>query len=309
MERQAHNSLKCVCHFPVTYNDLIARHRETHNKLVETHRLLMDTFANITGNSNINNLKRPRTDDLGSEASLEHPNTHPILALRATTSLETYSRSDYPKITYWTKQEWNAIQADTEKKAKGTPIVAGTRGATRSSKGENVMMLFLQNKDGTPVSGTDAAYIRDFARSIWRGFYLRGMAPETWGSVALDVKNDYIFEMEKKWEVLRYCENHWKANNLATLTYSQWYHPFDRKMKRAKGVIRSGERTSKKRRMSTEESDDMSSPHPDAHVARARSESPFEDEDIGEPSVPQVEDPGPSQVISRPRARRVANPL
>ena len=321
MERQAHNSLKCVCPFPITYNDLIARHRETHNKLVVAHGLLMTTFANI--NSGINNSKRPRTDNSDLEVGAS-PEPQSTLPLEMTTSpAKTYSRSEYPKITYWTRQEWNDAP---ENKKKTSPIVAGARGGERSLKGENVMMLFLQNKDGTPVNGIEAAYIRDFTRAIWRGLYLRGMAPETWGDASLDVKNDYIFEMEKKWEVLRYCENNWKANTIATLIYSQWYHVFDSKMRKRFGtshvprVIRSGdansdaERTSKKRRISTEdfEPDDVSTP-PEAHVASLRArETPlaFEDEDIGKPSVPRVEDPGPSQVIaSRPRARRVANPL
>ena len=36
--------------------------------------------------------------------------------------------------------------------------------------------------------------------------------------------------MEKKWPVLRYCENHWKVCALATSIYSQWYQGYRKKM-------------------------------------------------------------------------------
>jgi len=84
------------------------------------------------------------------------------------------------------------------------------------AKGENVMTLYMENEKGEPVSGTRASYMRDFARSLWQGFYSRGEAPRKWGDVSKDVQDEYCREMETKWEELRYCENHWKANYIAT---------------------------------------------------------------------------------------------
>src|SRR6266576_4369166 len=37
--------------------------------------------------------------------------------------------------------------------------------------------------------------------------------------------------MESKYHVLHLCNNHWKANTLATAIYSQWYWTYNRKMK------------------------------------------------------------------------------
>jgi hypothetical protein len=37
--------------------------------------------------------------------------------------------------------------------------------------------------------------------------------------------------MESEYPILRLCNNHWKANAVATAIYSQWYRTYDKKMK------------------------------------------------------------------------------
>jgi hypothetical protein len=91
------------------------------------------------------------------------------------------------------------------------------------------MMLYVENADGTVINGALASEIRDLARSIWRGFYLRGIAPEKWGDASKDIRGEYYSQMEGEFEVLRYCDNHWKAHAVATTIYSQWYHVFHKK--------------------------------------------------------------------------------
>jgi hypothetical protein len=58
---------------------------------------------------------------------------------------------------------------------------------------------------------------------------VRGVAPEKWGDASKDLRDEYCHEMESKFGVLRYCDNHWKAHTLATSIYSQWYRSFDKK--------------------------------------------------------------------------------
>jgi hypothetical protein len=85
-------------------------------------------------------------------------------------------------------------------------------------------MAYIEQDDSTPVSSNTAAQIRHFARSIWIGFRTRGQAPKTWGEAPRELRDDYIREMETHWDVLRYCENHWKADAIATAVYSPWYN-------------------------------------------------------------------------------------
>lgn len=236
---------------------------------------------------------RRHTNDRESDTSSALPTQ--AVAARESGHFVAYSRSKYPMIKYWTRQEWKEV----ESQQKGSSEVAGSRGGGRSSKGENVMTLYVETEKGESVSGTTAAYIRDFARSIWRGFYERGVAPKTWGQVSKDVQDEYIREMEGKWEELRYCEHHWKANHIATNNYSQWFLSFDKKKKGLQDNEESSDDskpTGKKRRITVE---DASSPPP-------KSPEPTLIRDI--PSEGEEQGPNPA-TISRPRARPLRNPL
>ena len=179
-----------------------------HRSLLKSHNELVVTFSN--------NNKRPHIDDQGHVPSPS--NMLPLQALAtANEGATSFTRSDLPQIQFWFRQEWRVV----ENMKKDSSEVAGPHGGTRLAQGENVNMQFLEDADGTLVNGTLAHDIRSFAKSIWRGFYDRGMAPKTWGSMSRAVEDEYIREMETRWPLLRYCDNHLKVNHLATQTYSQ----------------------------------------------------------------------------------------
>ena len=136
--------------------------------------------------------------------------------------LPLLSQHDYPHVKYWEKKVWRTF-AGARKDTSELQIKSSSRGGTRSSKGENVMMLYIEDANGVPVDGNIAGDIREFARSIWRSLYERGMAPTTWGNARMEVHEEYFREMETEYPVLRLCSHHWKANAIATAIYSQWY--------------------------------------------------------------------------------------
>lgn len=144
--------------------------------------------------------------------------------------LPSLSQHDYPLVRYWERKVWKSF-ASTRKDTSEVQTKSGSRGGTRSSKGENVMMLYIEDADGKSIDGNIAGGMRDFARSIWRSLYERGIAPETWGQATKEVREEYCREMESEYHVLRLCDNHWKANALATAIYSQWYRTYDKKTK------------------------------------------------------------------------------
>jgi len=155
---------------------------------------------------------------------------------------------------------------------------------------ENVMMLYVEDANGISVRGFVASQIRKLAWSIWVGFYERGMAPKSWGYASKVVKDEYIREMEKKWPVLRYCENNWKSDAITTTFYPPWYRGYSSKEEPKDDRRSCDGPTAKKRRTTTEEPNDTSSPPPEM--------TPFED--ITEPGV----EPGPSHsATSRLRER------
>lgn len=42
-------------------------------------------------------------------------------------------------------------------------------------------------------------------------------------------REEYYREMDQGFDVLRYCDNHWKPHTIATSGCSQWYHDHDKK--------------------------------------------------------------------------------
>jgi hypothetical protein len=85
-------------------------------------------------------------------------------------------RSDYPGIKYWTRAEWAS-----QREVDDIETPPGPRRGLWCAKGENMMMQYIESPDGMLVSGAVASNIREYARSIWRGFYDQGFAPPTWG--------------------------------------------------------------------------------------------------------------------------------
>ena len=123
--------------------------------------------------------------------------------------LPPLSRSDFPLVKFWTREEWNAY--NTARKDSTSAEVDNSRGAPTD---------YIEEVDGTPFSSATIAKIRHLARSIWIGAFQRGKAPKTWGNASKELRDEYFYEMESHWGILCYCQNHWKANTLATLAYS-----------------------------------------------------------------------------------------
>ncbi|KAF8835576.1 hypothetical protein BDN67DRAFT_975145 [Paxillus ammoniavirescens] len=49
------------------------------------------------------------------------------------------------------------------------------------------------------------------------------MAPATWGSAPLVVKETFYQVMRSKYSELRYCDNNWKADTIAAAGYPSWH--------------------------------------------------------------------------------------
>src|SRR6266851_537960 len=96
--------------------------------------------------------------------------------------------------------------------------------------GENIRVQYVEHADSKIVDGGMATEIRDQARKIWQGFWSRRLAPRTWGAATHEVKDAFIRSMEEHIPVLQLCDNHWKAQAIATANYSQWYKYHKAKM-------------------------------------------------------------------------------
>ena len=161
--------------------------------------------------------------------------------------------SDFPLVRFWYKMSW---KTHNEGKKDTTELGAssGQQGSTCAAQGEIVNLLFIENADGTPITGTLAAEMREHARSIWRGLHKKNAAPEKWGDASNEIREQYYYEMESKFYLLRLCDNHWKSQAIATGICSQWYGYFVKKREAAAAVKveeKSDKRATKRLRFDT----------------------------------------------------------
>jgi hypothetical protein len=113
------------------------KHRISFEKLLETNKMLTTTLTESA--------KRPRANN--SEFSADIP---PGLGNPGSSSLPPtpLSRADYPKVKFWTKEEW-----DNHKSCLKDISRPKSKGPEHASKGMNTTVLYMENEDGMPISG------------------------------------------------------------------------------------------------------------------------------------------------------------
>jgi hypothetical protein len=271
-------------------------HRKTHANVTETLKMFMTIYSE-NGKRSFSELDPPA--EIISQAAPPAQRTHAYVP---------ENRRDYPNVRFWTKQEWKVV----ERKIKDSSQIgatSGPRGGTRAMEDKNVMMGFIEDENGISVGGQMAKDIREYARSIWRGFYSRGMAPKTWGMITKEAQEAYVYAMEYRYRELQYCEYNWKANYIATTIYPQWYLNFSTKTgtsesrpatKRTKTTCADADDALITQLESPIDGVDTQSP---PQTAMAVDDSPLNPEPEVQPCMPS------SSARSRPRARPLRDPL
>ncbi len=132
---------------------------------MQAHRMLMATHTEII---EANKSKWPRsTSRIAPRLSPAIPSpTVPSPILQTIPLPSQLNRSMYPKVRFWTKQEWRDYETSC-KDSSDLVVTSGTRGATRAAMGENVWVQYVEHADGKIVDGSMATEIRDQARKIW----------------------------------------------------------------------------------------------------------------------------------------------
>ncbi|KIK72355.1 hypothetical protein PAXRUDRAFT_48394, partial [Paxillus rubicundulus Ve08.2h10] len=82
---------------------------------------------------------------------------------------------------------------------------------------------YVQDENGLSISSNQAKAIWDTAAAFYEEFKMHNMAPATWGSTSLVVKETFYQVVQSKYSELRYCDNNWKANTIAAAGYPSWH--------------------------------------------------------------------------------------
>lgn len=135
-------------------------------------------------------------------------------------------RDDFKLVKFWTESGYNKARRVGR---KGLPDNSGeddlpeddTGGRSKNRK--SILSTYLEDKDGTPIPEGKRDAVRATARAFFEFILGNSRAPATWGIAAIDVRDELHYILETEFPFLRYCEGHWKAQRIATNSYSQWY--------------------------------------------------------------------------------------
>lgn len=166
-------------------------------------------------------------------------------------TLPTAEWEAYPLVKFWYRHEWNTAENN-----QVAHVGAGAQGKTHAAQGENVTLKFIKDENGM-VSGL-------LQCELWASLTGIGKAPKTWGKVDAGVAAQYQNEMEQKFSELSLCDNHWKADFIATLNYPLWYNNNVEKDEHLKCASANPTPDAKRPRASTD-APDAPHVHPEVH--------------------------------------------
>lgn len=118
-------------------------------------------------------------------------------------------QSELPEIKYYTRAAFRKAERDgLVTKIEGSDGIHG-----------NKRHLYLEKRDGSLVQGAELSAMRDIALAIFLRLASAEKAPLQWGDAPLDVREMVYGELEKRYEVFRFCEHGWKVKNFVKLQY------------------------------------------------------------------------------------------
>jgi hypothetical protein len=136
---------------------------------------------------------------------------------------EALSQANFTNVRFWTKRDWSSFQKVAKGISDANCTKRGERGNARASHGENVMMQYVEDEQGNPISGDRAGEIRRAGRSLWTQLATAGVAPKTWTKADMNSSEFFKHEMRKRFPELRLCEANWKIEQIAIDYYPSWH--------------------------------------------------------------------------------------
>ncbi|KAI9464988.1 hypothetical protein BJY52DRAFT_1221103 [Lactarius psammicola] len=141
-----------------------------------------------------------------------------------------WKRNEYPKVTIWMKREFALAAAKARKgESSGDPSdVAKTKakvGRPSKKDQEGHKYIYLQGRDGVPISVETLGKMSVKARSIWDFLLTKGKAPPQFGKMPWDAWDLYACAMltDPEFDFLLLCDDAtWKLQEWFIQNYSGW---------------------------------------------------------------------------------------
>ncbi|KAJ7125552.1 hypothetical protein C8R43DRAFT_1135395 [Mycena crocata] len=251
------------------------------------------------------------SDKLSAPATV-HTNTSDRLVSSSNSvdHLKVLEQADHENITYWTETEY-LQEHERRKKANGKATMTDAqskRGSKRlSADDENMMLWFIEDKDGEPITGQRAKAARAQARKIWIYLNSEGRLPASqhWNDADSVARSYYAGEMRRYFPELMLCELDYKAHRIATLIFSGWIKTFlrDNELKVEPGLAdEEAEETvaGKKKRSASQPPEDEPAPKRKSN-SNSKPRNPA-------PAAAPLPQPSPPSPVAAPASRVVDTP-
>lgn len=194
-----------------------------------------------TATSEIKNLSEVVAVSLeNSPGSSSTPSNRALVTLLATLKMPPpLDQKDFKKVEHWFSDKYKALRKGAPKTEDATEDDlleleeddTDTKLKTsKKKKKDPTLPCFLEDKDGKLTSAATRSAISAMMRSFWEHLQEQGKAPKTSRKVTIDTKLQFQMLMESNFECLRYCDSHWKTDQLWIAYYPSWLKGVRRKL-------------------------------------------------------------------------------
>ncbi|KAJ7048246.1 hypothetical protein C8F01DRAFT_1380645 [Mycena amicta] len=291
------------------YQNLATEHSQlqlNHERLLASHKTMQSNFSDLT--AAVSNKLSLITSVSSASSSASSP------SISSQRPLVILNQTNYPNVPYWTRKQYKDAEALRSRKSGKLSMSAAQplRGSSRAAQGENVVCWFITDAAGIAIGPARVGEIRALARAIFIHLDSIGMAPTTWTQSSIAVREYYVQELEDAFPELRFCDSHYKACEIAIITYSGWHTKF---MKKKLGKNDPEEEEEKamalvtaKRSSSTLDADDANSD--DDAVSKPRPKKPkLKANDTAPPALIEMDDPEDLVISPDDGESRVPGPV
>ncbi|KAF9785131.1 hypothetical protein BJ322DRAFT_1108591 [Thelephora terrestris] len=128
--------------------------------------------------------------------------------------LPQLDRANYTGVNHWENDGYNGSRKGGKR---------GGEDALEEKPKISVLSSFMEDESGREIPEKVRKAVRKTAKQFFQEILDNNRAPANWGEAARDIESKLIHILESEFFWLRLCEGHWKANKVATNSYSQWY--------------------------------------------------------------------------------------
>jgi hypothetical protein len=134
--------------------------------------------------------------------------TSPDSIFTFTTHLPSLERGPaFLALKHWFRETWSKLKS----------------GETTAESEDPILVQFLEDKNGLILPKSEMQAVRNSVKAYFEFLWDKKRAPPCWGEAPRDLRIDFVRKMEEEFEWLRYCDRHWKAEQLFMNYYPQWY--------------------------------------------------------------------------------------